>query len=161
MNAPSTASQSPKNTRWSWRALSLVALSCALIAAIAVRAGSDETSSGLRLPTFPLDEDDGHDDSQQTLQMESFRQWEVFLDNMEPEIGRDSVEKLLAGSYRDRCTITLGGSGSQMDVYLLDDFHELHFHFDVVKGLVSKGIYKRTRWLRFPNGRVERIKEDR
>ena len=101
------------------------------------------------------------DDSEQARQKESFRKWQTFLDSIEPGQGRDAVEKLLTGNYRDKCTIVRGGSGSHTDVYLLDDFHELHFHFDVIRGLVSQSIHKKTLWLRYPNGHVARIKEAR
>lgn len=159
MNVTATTSLAGKNTLRIRRALVLAVLCCVPIIAFAVSASSGETSSEFRPPTFPSESAEVAPDDPD--QAEPLRQWRVFLDNIESGAGREAIEKLLAGNYRDKCTIALGGSGSNMDVYLLDDFYELRFRFDVIKGLTSKGIYKKTLWLRYPDGQVRQIEKDR
>ena len=68
------------------------------------------------------------------------------------------IEKLMAGRFRDRGKIHYGGTGAYSVVYLIDDFHQIIFSFDVHSKLTALPIVGGTKpWLRFPDGTVVEV----
>jgi hypothetical protein len=63
------------------------------------------------------------------------------------------VEKFMAAKFRDKAKLNWGGSGSYSVFYLIDDFSQIEFAFDVRDKLESEPtITDRGLWLRGPDG---------
>ena len=82
--------------------------------------------------------------------------WDRFI-TRQVKVSQTEVEidKLMEGKFRDRGKIHYGGTGTYSILYLLDDFHQVTFTFDVHSKLTALPIVAPKRhWLRFPDGTV-------
>lgn len=90
---------------------------------------------------------------------QSQRAWKLHLEGFEKGLSSAEVAERLADQYRDRATIHVGGSGATVEVYLVDDFTELRFHFSLLKGLEGASVHNKSQWVRFPNDQLVLIDE--
>ena len=67
----------------------------------------------------------------------------------------DDVGKVMAGKFRDRGKFHHGGTGTYSLVYLIDDYHQVSFVFDLDSKLTHLPIFSAKKlWLRFPDGTI-------
>jgi hypothetical protein len=72
----------------------------------------------------------------------------------------DEVEKVMAGKFRDRGKVPHGGTGAYSVVYLIDDYHQVSFGFDLHSELTLLPVTTaRKPWLRLPDGTI--VESDR
>src|SRR4051812_10555567 len=82
-------------------------------------------------------------------------EWNKFLaENFKPGLTEAEVEKLMSGRFRDHGLRPGVGSGRFIIQYLVDDYHEIGFHFDHTGKLTGTSVFQRGSWLKHPDGHI-------
>ncbi len=81
--------------------------------------------------------------------------WELFLHkNVDRGDPLKKVDELLAGKFRDKADITLGGTGRREVYYLIDDFLQVCVSVTHLDRVEETRVSVRGKWLRKPDGQL-------